>query len=138
MKPWTKQGELAPLRYFADENAHETRNLERLRKAWPLIVGSGLGGMTHPVSMRHGLLLIGCHDASVLKSMRASAQDTWPELRQRINAMLNTHLQHIDVAPSDPPQPSPERTKRTKQEAENTDPLDAVLRYYRKVVIATR
>jgi len=134
MKPRAKQNGLTPLRYFADENADETRNLERLKKAWPLMVGPGLGGMTHPVSMRHGLLLIGCHEASVLKSLRATAQDAWPELSQRINAMLKTHLQRIDIAPSDPPAPQQPSVmaKGTKPTVENADPLAAVLHYYSK------
>jgi hypothetical protein len=76
------------------------------------------------------LLLIGCHDTSVLKALRASAQDTWPELCERINAMLRTHLRRIDIVPSDP-EPEPVRQLPTRTE-EIDDPLDAVLRFYRR------
>jgi len=132
MRASTKQDkdELLPLRHFADENARDLRNLERLKNAWPLFVGPGHSSITHPVSIRHGLLLIGCHDTSVLKAMRASAQDTWPGLCERINSMLKAHLQRIDIVPSDP---EPEPLQQTPTNAvENSDPLDAVLRFYRQ------
>jgi len=123
-----KRDELLPLRHFADERASDTRNLERLQRAWFLIVGPGHSHITRPISIRHGLLLVGCHDASVLKSMRLSAQDTWPNLRERINAMLKTRLQRIDIVPCDP---EPARTERKPSlTTENIDPLDAVLRRY--------
>ena len=126
MKTSEKQDELLPMRYFADENARDVRNLERLKNAWPLFVGPGHGRMTRPITIRHGLLLIGCHDASVLKALRASAQDAWPNLRERINSMLKTHLQRIDIVPCDPePQQIPIQSKEN-----NIDPLDAVLQYY--------
>ncbi|MDR2697144.1 MAG: DUF721 domain-containing protein [Holophagales bacterium] len=128
MKTETKQEELLPLRHFADENARDSRNLERLKNAWPLFVGPGHSRITHPVSIRHDLLLIGCHDTSVLKALRASAQDTWPELCERVNSMLKTHLRRIDIVPSDP---EPELSRQKPSLAEkNSDPLDAVLRFY--------
>ena len=127
MKTKEKQDGLIPLRHFADENARDVRNLERLKNAWPLIVGPGHSHLTRPISIRHGLLLIGCHDAFVLKSLRASAQDTWPKLRERINHLLKTNLKRIDIVPCDPePEPAqmPVRTK------EIIDPFDAVLQLY--------
>jgi hypothetical protein len=123
-----EQGELLPLRHFANVNARDLRNLERLKNFWSLFVGSGHSRLTHPISIRHDLLLIGCHDISVLKALRASAQDTWPGLCERINTMLKTNLRRIDIVPSDP-EPEPARQVQARTD-EVDDPLDAVLRFY--------
>jgi len=127
MKIREKQDDLLPLRYFVDGNVRDARNLERLKSAWPLLVGPGHGRLTYPISIRNGLLLIGCIDSSKLKSLRASAQGAWPDLRERINRLLKLHLKSIEIVPSDP---EPELARIPIRTTENTDPLDAVLHYY--------
>jgi len=120
-------GGLSPLGHIG--GPQEAAKLERLQKAWHVIVGPGLGRATHPISIGNGLLLVGCHDTSALKSLRASAGSAWPELRGRIDAMLGTHLQRIEITPSDPP-PRQGRAAAPAA-AEGRDPLEAVLDYYR-------
>jgi hypothetical protein len=127
-------GELVPLRHFADENALDVRNLERLRSAWPVIAGPN-SRITHPISVRHGLLLIGCSDSFALKSLRGSADQTWPEMRDRIFTSLKIRLQRIEITPSDPePEPLPPETQAAQVIQEIHDPLDSVLRYYGNAV----
>ena len=135
----SKHGGLDPIRYFADENPFELRCLERLRHAWPVIAGPIVSRMTHPISIRHGLLLVGCHDTHKLKALRATAETMWPRLQDRIGAMLKLHLQRIEVTPSDAdagtgagPRKTPIKTVRAET-AE--DPLEAVLNYYRRAAL---
>jgi hypothetical protein len=125
-----RAGGLLPLSRFAPGNHAEAAKLERLQGAWPLLVGPGLSRHTHPISIAGGLLLIGCHDTFALKSMRAGAQGAWPGLRGRIDAMLGTRLQRVEITPSDPPRPPARRPPPPPQGArgEAFDPLDAALR----------
>jgi hypothetical protein len=117
-------GGLLPLGHFAAGNAAEAAKLERLRGAWPMVVGPGLCRHTHPISISNGLLLIGCHDALALQSMRAGAAAAWPGLRARIDALLGAHLQRVEVTPSDPP---PARRGGGPEGGGGFDPLGAVL-----------
>jgi len=107
--------DLVPLSHFAGRNPTEADKLRRLQNAWPQLVGQGLSRMTHPISIAGGRLLIGCHDTSTYKSMKASAATSWPVLRDRINAAVGTHLQSVDVTPSDPPKTAdpPEKNRAT-------------------------
>jgi hypothetical protein len=100
------RGGLIPIRHFANGNPKDAARLERLRGAWHLVVGTGMSRHTHPISIANGLLLIGCHDTFALKAMRASAESAWPELRARIDAMIGTHLQRVEITPSDPLPPT--------------------------------
>jgi hypothetical protein len=136
VNPGDRAGGLLPLSRFAPGNHAEAAKLERLQGAWPLLVGPGLSRHTHPISIAGGLLLIGCHDTFALKSMRAGAQGAWPSLRARIDAMLGTRLQRVEITPSDPPArkaqgPQVPGAARTGQgpagKGGETDPLDAVL-----------
>jgi len=130
-------GGLVPLSQFASGDAREVARLERLRRAWSLIVAPGLSSNTHPISIANGLLLIGCHDTSSLKSMRAAADSTWPQLRERINAMIGTHLKRIEITPSDPPtletalgRDGKAAAKSGAESSKSVDPLDAVLKHH--------
>jgi hypothetical protein len=141
-------GGLLPLSQFALGNAGEAAQLERLRRAWPLMVGPGLGRDTHPISTANGLLLIGCHSTFALKSMRASVESAWPDLRRRIDAAIGSHMQRVEITPSDPPEreappgkaqrwlgrggagPDPLPDPRPDQ---LPDPLAAVLAHYGRV-----
>ena len=131
----SSRGELIPLRHFADENAREILSLERLTKAWPIVAGPASSRVSRPISIRHGLLLIGCFNAGAIEHLRVTAQQTWPEWRDRIYSMLKIRLQRVDITPcdADTGQPKPgkahEVQARTK---EVVDPLDEVLKYYRR------
>jgi hypothetical protein len=123
---------LVPLRFFADEGGRDIRCLELIRNAWPIIAGPGNGSITHPISFRHGQLLIGCHDSSVLSAMRDSAQNVGAELCKRIYEMLKIRIQRIEVTASDP-EPAPLQRAAPASRADIPNPLEAVLDYYGKI-----
>jgi hypothetical protein len=125
---------LVPLRHFAGEGGHDLRCLDRIRDAWPIIAGPGNSSISHPVSFRHGQLLIGCHDTSVLLAMRDAAQGAGPELCRRIQEMLGIRVQRVEVTASDPaPALLPAAGKSSPPEDAGTpSPLEAVLAYYAK------
>jgi len=141
---WDDTDGLVSIGRFARGNTAEALKLERLQNAWPLMVAKGLSRDTHPISISNGMLLIGCHNTFALKSMRSCADSTWPDLRRRIDAAIGTHLQRIEITPSDPPQTAPThishgkpqqeksaKTKDTKGKGGNTrDPLEAILKFY--------
>jgi len=143
MGTWDETVGLVSIGQFARGNTAEALKLERLQNAWPLMVSQGLSRDTHPISISNGLLLIGCHNTFALKAMRACADSTWPDLRRRIDAAIGTHLQRIEITPSDPPQTAPThisqgkvpqegsaKTKDAKSGGETRDPLDAILKFH--------
>ena len=129
MKNEKKPEGLLPLRHLIGANAREMRNLERLKIAWPFFVGHGNNQLSFPISIREGLLLVGCHNPSVLGDFRKSAKKNWPALRNRINSLLGLHLRHMEVVPCDPePVAAP---VLSESPSDSIDPLEQVLLHYR-------
>jgi len=128
---WTKKrGRKGELRRLAEMEAGgvEAMKLDRLRRAWPLFVGQANALKTRPLSIRQGMLVIGCHDSSLLADLRTSANGFWPDLRDKVNSALNVHLQKLEILPCDP---EPKEMAPRQAEA-SFDPLDAVLRFYQR------
>lgn len=120
---------LIPLRHIIGKYSLEERNLERLKAAWPLFVGQGNCQISRPISIRQGLLLVGCFNPSVLEDLRKSAKKNWPVLRNRINSVLKLHLQRMEVVPSDPELVATRSVPTSL--SESVDPLELVLMHYR-------
>jgi len=112
-----------------DAGGAEAMKLERLKRAWPFFVGQGNAQKTRPLSIRHGMLVIGCQDSSLLTDLRTSADEIWPSLRDKVNSALNVHLQKIDIIPCDP---EPDESVPMRAAAGPSDPLDAVLKHYQR------
>ena len=98
---------------------------QRLRQAWPQLLGPVLAQRTRLLQARRGRLILGCWDPALLSGLRHSAQAAWPELRARIQRMTGLTLQVVQVEPCDPPPPPPAHTRPL-------DPLEAVLQHYRR------
>jgi len=124
-KKWGRKGELRRLAEM-EADSIDTMKLDRLQRAWPLFVGRANALKTRPLSIRRGMLVVGCHDSSLLADLRASANGIWPDLRDKVNSALNVHLQKLEILPCDP---EPEEMAPRRTEA-SSDPLDAVLRFY--------
>jgi len=100
---------------------------QRLRRAWPLVVGPLLMNHTRLLRVRGGILLVGCWQVSAIQNLRLSAQATWPQVQERIKRMLNLNLERIEIVPCDPPEPPAPPTPPKKE-----DPLLAVLELLRQ------
>ncbi|MCL1892658.1 MAG: DUF721 domain-containing protein [Holophagaceae bacterium] len=101
---------LSPIGHIISKNSAELIKLEQLKNAWSYFVGHGNSKITYPISIRNGLLVIGCHNMSVLEDLRKSAIKTWPDLCDRINSILKLHLDSLEIVPCDP---EPEVTNQT-------------------------
>jgi len=131
MADWTKKlGRNGGLRRLSEMEAGgmDAIKLDRLKRAWPLFVGQTNALKTRPLSIRHGMLVIGCQDSSLLADLRASANGFWPDLRDKVNSALNVHLQKLEILPCDT---KPEKAAPMLAKA-SPDPLDAVLRFYQR------
>lgn len=120
---------LSPIREagLKGREAVEARMEQRLRQAWPLIVGPTLVNHTRLLRVRGGILLVGCWQVSAIQNLRLSAQATWPQVQERIKRMLNLNLERMEIVPCDPPEPpSPPIPPK------NEDPLLAVLELLRQ------
>jgi len=106
----------------------DAMKFDRLKRAWPLFVGQANALKTRPLSIRQGMLVIGCHDSSLLADLRTSTTVIWPDLRDKVNSALKVHLQKLEIVPCDP---EPEKTPPAKAKA-SPDPLDAVLKFYQR------
>ncbi|WP_005032651.1 DciA family protein [Holophaga foetida] len=120
---------LSPIREagLKGREAVEARMEQRLRRAWPLIVGPLLMNHTRLLRVRAGILLVGCWQVSAIQNLRLSAEATWPQVQERIKRMLKLDLQRIEIVPCDPP-PPPAAPLPPKDE----DPLLAVLELLRQ------
>ncbi|MCL1907872.1 MAG: hypothetical protein FWG12_00715 [Holophagaceae bacterium] len=128
---------LISLRHIVGENARQAQSLECLKTSWPYFVGHGNSQISYPISIKLGLLLVGCHNSSVLEDFRKSARKTWPVLRSRINSLLKLHLRQIEVVPCDPEQSAtPKAPTQTLDSISQTDPLELVLLHYRNSKVA--
>lgn len=99
--------------------------LARLAGAWDRLLGPTVAPRLVPLAVRKGILVLGCPDPAYLSSLRASAAQTWPELRARIHRFTGLSLAGVRVEPCDPgaaPPPPP---------APPADPFAEVLRRYR-------
>ncbi|MDR2562298.1 MAG: DUF721 domain-containing protein [Holophagales bacterium] len=126
-KKWGGKGELRRLAEM-EAGGVEAMKLDRLKRAWPLFVGQANALKTRPLSIRQEMLVIGCHDSSLLADLRASGNVIWPDLRDKVNAALKVHLQKLEIVPCDP---EPDRAPPAKAKA-SPDPLEAVLRFYQR------
>ena len=100
----------------------------RLQGALPLLLGPAMAARTRVVALRQGKLILGCWEPTLLSSLRQSAQDAWPELRERILRTTRLRLAGVQVEPCDPPQAlAPPRP------VEVADPFAEVLRRYRRL-----
>jgi hypothetical protein len=136
MADWTKKrGGKGELRRLSEMEAGgvDAIKLDKLRRAWPLFVGRANALKTRPLSIRRGMLVIGCHDSSLLADLRASANGIWPDLRDKVNSALNVHLQKLEILPCDPePEEMAPESALLRQAKASSDPLDAVLRFYQR------
>lgn len=64
---------------------------------------------------------MGCWNNEVIPNLRASLQDIWPQLQERLRVGLRLTLHKVDVVPCDPPPPP------VRQVEEVADPLLRVL-----------
>ena len=111
---------------LADAEPHRAAE-NRLRQAWPQLLGQAMAQRTCLLSARKGRLVLGCWDPALLSGLRQSARAVWPELQARIQRMANLRLSSIQVEPCNPPPPV------APAPAPCEDPLSAVLRRYRQL-----
>lgn len=105
--------------------AREAKALERLSRAWPLVVGPALAPLTRPLHLRHRTLVLGCWRTDLIPGLRAGAEGAWPDVRDRLARMLNLKVERMEVVPCDPPPPSVPAVRR------EGDPLKLVLQRLR-------
>lgn len=124
-----RKGGLVPLAQAGrgvEANA-EAVALERLQRAWPLVVGPNLARQTRLLRVRRGSLLVGCWHTEHIRELRAAAQGAWPEIQLRIQHSFRLKLHRIEITPCDPP-PPPEPPPPPRSE----DPLDELLHLLRQ------
>jgi len=119
---------LTPIREagLRGREAMEARMEQRLRRAWPLVVGPMLVNHTRLLRVRNGTLLLGCWQVSAIQNLRLSAQATWPQVQERLLRTLNLKLDRMEIVPCDPPPPVVPEAEKAK------DPLLAVLEFLRR------
>ena len=118
---------LTPIREagLKGREAMEASMEQRLRRAWPLVVGPLLVNHTRLLRVRNGTLLLGCWQVSAIQNLRLSAQATWPQVQERLARMLNLRLDRMEIVPCDPPELVPPAP------AKEEDPLLALLTFLR-------
>jgi hypothetical protein len=120
---------LQPLGDFAGRGRHsaDARTERRLKACWALVVGSSLEKRTRLIGVRNGILVLGCWESTLIPSLRASAEASWPHVRERLERLLKVRLGSISVVPCDPPEAKVARCE------EPGDPLAKVLDRYRSL-----
>lgn len=111
----------------ASARAAEAAAEQRLRQAWPLVVGEGLAGRTRLLRVRQGVLVIGAWDLERLAALRLAAASAWPDLRVRLRFLLGLELSGVETEPCDPP-PPPRAAEAPRGTAPEGDALDRLLR----------
>ncbi|MFN8012324.1 MAG: DciA family protein [Holophagaceae bacterium] len=111
----------------ASARAAEAAAEQRLRQAWPLVVGDGLAGRTRLLRVRRGVLVIGAWDLERLPALRLAAASAWPELRARLRHLLGLELAGVATEPCDPP-PPPRAAGTSRDGTSEGDPLGRLLR----------
>lgn len=111
----------------ASARAAEAAAEQRLRQAWPLVVGEGLAGRTRLLRVRRGVLVIGAWDLERLPALRMAAASVWPDLRARLRILLGLDLAGVETEPCDPP-PPPRASAAPRGEAPEPDALGRLLR----------
>ncbi|MBI4912256.1 MAG: DUF721 domain-containing protein [Acidobacteria bacterium] len=123
-------GAVLALRPLAPDHFESGRIREeelRLLSAWPRLVGPALASRSRLLAARHGALVLGCWDPTLLSELRRSAEATWPTLRRRVHTLFGITLNSIRVEPCDPPPVPPDPVPAG-------DLLGEVLRRYKSKV----
>ena len=84
---------------------------DRLRKAWPLLVGPALQRHARILRVKDGILVLGCWQLSLVPALRKAAGRAWPSLQERLQRATSIPLAGIEVVPCDPPQVPPPRIR---------------------------
>ena len=109
LKKRRNNNELVPLNsvaYINNNNAMTRRELamqDRLSRSWLLVVGKTLVHQTRLIRIHRGKMLIGCWHYDVIKSLRLSAKEVWPQIQDRLIRLWKLKLTNIEVVPCDPP-----------------------------------
>ncbi len=117
---------LVPLRAAAGLEDPDARAEAALRKSWLLVVGPALVNRTRLIRISRGVLVVGCWEPSFIPSLRASAEETWPQVRERIAKMWKRTYRAMEIVPCDPP-PPPEPPRPSRE----GDPLKLILAHWR-------
>jgi len=117
---------LVSLRAAAGEESPQARLEASLRRSWLLVVGPALVGRTRLLRVKAGVLVVGCWEPHLIPSLRRSAEETWPQVRERLQRTWRTPFRAMEIVPCDPP-PPPEPPKPPRE----GDLLKLILAHWR-------
>ncbi len=84
--------------------AARLRDEAKVRRAWILTVGPTLQRQTVFLRLVQGRIVVGVWELSMIGSLRAAADSTWPHLKARLERLTKMSFTGLEMIPCDPPQ----------------------------------